>query len=35
VIPFPHPSGARLWYKNKENKKLLEKALNLLKDNLY
>jgi len=34
VIPFPHPSGASTWYKKPENRKLLEKALNLLKENL-
>lgn len=34
VIPFPHPSGASLWYKNPENKLLLKKALQLLKMNI-
>ncbi len=34
VIPFPHPSGASLWYKETENKLLLIKALELLKMNI-
>ena len=34
VIPFPHPSGASTWYRKTENKKLLDKALNLLKINI-
>jgi uracil-DNA glycosylase len=34
VIPLPHPSGASTWYKKTENKKLLTKALKLLKENL-
>ncbi len=34
IIPFPHPSGASIWYKKTENKKLLKRALTLLKDNL-
>lgn len=34
VIPLPHPSGASTWRHNKENKRLLEKALILLKKNL-
>jgi uracil-DNA glycosylase len=34
VIPFPHPSGASVWYQGSNNKKLLKKALKLLKDSL-
>jgi uracil-DNA glycosylase len=34
VIPFPHPSGASTWHKTINGKKLLEKALKLLKQNL-
>jgi uracil-DNA glycosylase len=32
IIPLPHPSGASTWRHNPENKKLLLKALNLLKN---
>ncbi len=35
IIPLPHPSGASTWKYKKGNMELLEKALNLLKDNLY
>lgn len=35
VIPLPHPSGASTWINKPENKKLLTKALELLKENLY
>ncbi len=34
IIPLPHPSGASTWRHKKENKELLKKALNLLKENL-
>lgn len=34
VIPLPHPSGASTWRHNPENKKLLNKALQLLKENI-
>ncbi len=34
VIPLPHPSGASIWHKRPENKKLLRKALKILKTNL-
>lgn len=34
IIPFPHPSGASTWKHKPENKKLLQKALQLLKINL-
>jgi len=34
IIPLPHPSGASTWRHNPENKKLLNKALRLLKENL-
>jgi len=34
VIPLPHPSGASTWRHNPDNKKLLTKALNLLKENI-
>lgn len=34
VIPLPHPSGASTWYKKHPNRKLLNKALGLLKENL-
>lgn len=34
IIPFPHPSGASLWYKKASNKRLLNRALKLLKENL-
>jgi uracil-DNA glycosylase len=34
VIPLPHPSGASVWYQKVENKKLLKKALELLKNSL-
>lgn len=35
VIPLPHPSGASTWRHNPENKVLLQKALHLLKNNLF
>jgi uracil-DNA glycosylase len=35
VIPLPHPSGASTWRYKKENKELLDKALFLLKQNIY
>lgn len=31
VIPLPHPSGASTWHHKKENKKLLQISLSLLK----
>lgn len=31
VIPLPHPSGASTWIYQKNNKRLLRKALNILK----
>ena len=34
VIPLPHPSGASTWHQKTEHKKLLNTALNLLKENL-
>ncbi|HKB88855.1 MAG TPA: uracil-DNA glycosylase family protein [Patescibacteria group bacterium] len=34
IIPLAHPSGASTWHKKPENRKLLNKALNLLKENL-
>src|SRR4030042_2338441 len=34
IIPFPHPSGASTWHRKQANKKLLKKALGLLKENL-
>ncbi len=34
IIPLPHPSGASTWRHKPDNKKLLIKALKLLKDNL-
>ena len=34
VIPLPHPSGASTWRHKPENRKLLLKALELLKSNL-
>ena len=34
IIPLPHPSGASTWKYKKGNMELLEKAMNLLKDNL-
>lgn len=34
IIPLPHPSGASTWRHNPENKKLLAKALLLLKENI-
>lgn len=34
IIPLPHPSGASTWHKKLENKRLLTKALDLLKFNL-
>lgn len=34
VIPLPHPSGASTWRHQEGNKKLLQKALNLLKENI-
>jgi uracil-DNA glycosylase len=35
VIPLPHPSGASTWHKKKENILLLNKALNILKENIF
>jgi uracil-DNA glycosylase len=34
VIPLPHPSGASTWRHKPENKILLQKALNILKEQL-
>ena len=34
IIPLPHPSGASTWHKKIENRRLLRKALGLLKSNL-
>ena len=34
IIPLPHPSGASTWHKKEENRRLLKKALGLLKSNL-
>jgi len=34
VIPLPHPSGASTWSHKPGNKRLLKKALDLLKSNL-
>lgn len=34
IIPLPHPSGASTWRHKPENKKLLLKALTLLKNSL-
>jgi len=34
IIPLPHPSGASTWRYKSENKKLLDKALGLLKENI-
>jgi uracil-DNA glycosylase len=34
VIPLPHPSGASLWHQNSFNKVLLQKALDILKEEL-
>lgn len=34
IIPLPHPSGASTWYNKPENKKLLSKSLNLLKNRI-
>lgn len=34
IIPLPHPSGASTWHKKKENIILLNKSLELLKNNL-
>lgn len=34
IIPLPHPSGASTWRHKPENKKLLLKALKLLKQNV-
>jgi len=34
IIPLPHPSGASSWFYNEENKKLLNKALEVLKDSI-
>ncbi len=34
TIPLPHPSGASTWRYKPENKKLLNKALELLKNNI-
>ena len=35
IIPLPHPSGASTWRHKPENKILLQKALNLLRTNLF
>ena len=35
VIPLPHPSGASTWAYKPENKVLLEKALQLIKQTLF
>jgi len=35
IIPLPHPSGASTWRHKKENKKLLNKALRLLKKEFF
>jgi uracil-DNA glycosylase len=34
IVPLPHPSGASVWCQKPENKTLLKKALELLKQNL-
>lgn len=34
VIPLPHPSGASTWRHKEKNKKILKKALKLLKNEL-
>lgn len=34
IIPLPHPSGASTWHKKPSNKKLVKKALKILKENL-
>jgi uracil-DNA glycosylase len=34
VIPIPHPSGVSLWLNSASNKKLLEKAMHLIKQEL-
>lgn len=34
VVPLPHPSGASVWRHKQENKRLLRKALSLLKKEL-
>ncbi len=34
IIPLPHPSGASTWHKKPENKKLLDKALKIVKNSL-
>jgi uracil-DNA glycosylase len=35
IIPLPHPSGASTWYRTPANKKLLNKALTLLRRSLF
>lgn len=35
VVPLPHPSGASTWKYKKENKLLLENALQLLKKEMF
>jgi uracil-DNA glycosylase len=35
IIPLPHPSGASTWYRKPGNRKLLNRALKLLKNNLF
>jgi uracil-DNA glycosylase len=35
VIPLPHPSGASTWHRRENNIKLLKKALQVLKRNLF
>ena len=34
IIPLPHPSGASTWHKKPLNKKLVKRALKILKENL-
>ena len=34
IIPLPHPSGASTWYNKPDNKKLLSRSLELLKNTL-
>lgn len=34
IIPFPHPSGASTWHKKSRNRRLLVKALELLRTSL-
>jgi len=35
IIPLPHPSGASTWRHKEDNKKLLNKALRILKKELF